>query len=372
MVPPANPALQVACNYLQQWLVQVGNAAGLYVEGFATPESAERVRSLPAGFEALLIQEDPVVAARLRTCFGDSGAHVVEAPFAEAISIIAERAERLPNALVCLDPPTPRHLTLDAIHALATLPSVDLWMRFPHEDLQKLVRFRSTPVADLPPYVHRIVEGYGRLLGDPRGSWLTEWRPVEAEQGSGAGAKTIARRFRRCLGSAAEGKVLKTMELDLPDTGSLHLACVASDPRRLLALNAAVEELELDGFVCWAGERFRREPPPPLAEALELFAVEAAPAAMRRQLDDTALAQVIAARFLGQRLSWGEVLRGLVDTDVLPDDPVRAIGALRRSGRAAYRTLRDMSAEVSFPAEPIPLVRKVRASAVVTETLGLP
>lgn len=372
MTPPAHPAQRIARRYLHEWLAQVRDAASLYVEGFATLESAERVDSThAAGAQALLIQEDPALVAQLRGSLkAEGGAEVIEAPFTEAAGLVAERAAAVPNVLLCLNPPAPGHLSLDAIGAFAAIPAVDLWIRFPHEDLHKLARFRSTPVADLPPHVRRIAEGYGRLLGEPRGGWLAEWRQLEGEQGSRVAAEGMAKRFSRSLAAAAKGRVLKTMELELPDAGPLHLSCLASDPRRLLALNAAVEELEIDDFVCWPGERFRREPPPPLAEALELFAVEAAPATIRRQLDEVALAEVIAARFRGQRVSWGEVLLSLLDSDVLPDDPVRALRVLRRSGRAVYRSLRDVSVEVSFPEEPIQPSRNVK-SAAASGTLGL-
>jgi hypothetical protein len=143
------------------------------------------------------------------------------------------------------------------------------------------------------------------------------------------------------------------MQLELPETGLLYLAGMAADPRRLLALNATVEEVELDEFVQWPRERFRRPLPSPLAEPLELFAVESAPAAMRRQLDKAALAEAIAARFRGQRVTWGEVLRSLVATDVLPDDPSRALRVLRRSGRALCRSLRELAVQIDFPQEPV-------------------
>jgi hypothetical protein len=343
MVPPQHPVQRIASRYLHQWLAQVRNAPALYVEGFASLAAAERVRVLPAGSETLLIQEDPVLAAQLRACFAEGGVEVVEAPFWEAIDLVANRAAAIPNALLWLDPPAPVHLSLDAVRVLATLPSLDVWIRFPHEDLQKLASFRSTPVADLPPHFRRVVEGCGRLLGDPRGSWLAEWRQIEAEHGSRAAADAMARQFGERLVSVAEERAFKATELDLQGTGTLHLFGLASNPRRLLAMNAAVEELELDDFVRWPGERFRLAPPTPLAEALELFPGATAPTSVRRHLNEAALAEMIASRFLGKRVTWDEILRNLLDTDVLPDDPIRALRLLRRSGRALCRSLRELA-----------------------------
>jgi hypothetical protein len=373
MTPPPHPAQQIASGYLRQWLAQVGKAPALYVEGFATVDSAERVRSLPEGAQALLFQEDPVLAAQLRALVPGSVAEVIEASFAEGTSLVAERAAAVPNSLVILNPAAPGHLPLDAIRMLAAIPSVDLWIRFPHGDLGKLARFRSTPMADLPPYARRIVEGYGRLLNDPRGSWLAEWRRAEAEQGSRVAEQGVARRFNECLAGAAEGKTMKNLDLDQTDTGPLYLACVTSDPMRALVLNVMVEKMGLSEQVRWAAGRFRRLrlSLPPVAEPLDFFAGGGATtsATLEYELADDALAGAIGSHFLGRTVSLGDVVRELLVMDVLPDDVRSALRLLRHGGRAVYRSLKTSAAEITFPA--LPVAPRARVRSANADTLEL-
>lgn len=342
-----SPLTALLACYWQHWLRQAGAGPALWVNGFATPMGPAPAGLLPEGASSLLVQEDPVLAARLREAA--PSASVLQMPLAEATGQITTRAEEATTTLVWLDPPAAVQLPLDAAAALANAPGTDVWLRVPTDQLRNLSRLRTVPVADLPPYGRRVVDGIGYLLGDARGAWLAEWRQVEAEQGSTAAQRRVAALFAARLANRAGGKSLKSVELRLADPEPMFLIGISEDPRRLLAMNAALEELELDDHVRWTGRRFRHAPPPPLAEPLDLFGLKPAPEA-RRVLDEAALASEIRSRFAGQELTWGEVLADLLLSDLLPDDAVQAMRALRKIKRAAYRSLKPIDAEVVFTA----------------------
>ena len=354
-------AWEIASRYLTAWVDAIPNAPPLhYVEGFPGPGLTDRVQALDARSAITIFQEDPVVAERCRRELASLAApHVqlVEADFATGVAGLSSVQDEAAQTLCYLYPPSPGKLPFGALEMVAGVPSLDLLIRFPSDDLHKQARFRGTPLADLPPYARRIVEGYSALLGDRRHEWVGTWRRIELASGPATAEAVVAEQFGNRLAGIAAGRSLKQITLDLPDSGTVYLFCLSADPERALALNAVLESMGLDVNVRWRAERYRRDQPRELvvAEPLELFADEvSSPASLAcRQLDEVALAEAIAARYVGHTVSLETVVGDLLDTDVLPSDIHQTIRLLRRTGRAVYRTLKHKGAKIAFPATPL-------------------
>lgn len=372
---PENAAQEIASQYSVAWAAALPDVRLLYVEGFPDAGSVQRIQALPERASAVLVEEDPARVAHLRGLLkrlDREDVSVLEADITGAIPVLVERATEVGHALVHLHPPAPGKLPLDTVRVLAAVAGVDFWIRFPHEDLHKLTRFRGSTLADLPPYARRIVEGYSHLLDDPRQGWAAEWRR-EAIHPTGAAEQLVVEKFRDALLAVASSRALKLVELELTAGVSLRLFCMTSDPMRALALNSALEEAGLDAQVRWPEKRFRRilPAPPPLAEALDFFygAGVSPPKPPVRELDEKLLADVIDSRFVGRMVPLGDVVRELLGTDVFPDDVRRALRLLRRDGRALYRSLKASDAEIAFPA--VPLGPRARSQSVTGDILEL-
>ena len=91
-----------------------------------------------------------------------------------------------------------------------------------------------------------------------------------------------------------------------------------------------------------------------VAEALELFGpgTPSTPPPPEREANAPELATLIASRYLGSSVPLRIITGDLVNTDLFPDDIRAALRLLRKTGHAAYRSLRDPDALVSFPETP--------------------
>lgn len=378
-MPPTSAertAQEIAARYLLTWAETLPDVPFLYIEGFPDDDALARVAALPRRAEAILVEEDPAHVVRIREALvrlDRANVTVVESDLAGAAPALVERLAGVEHTLVHLHPRAPGTLPLDVVRILAAPPGVDLWIRFPHEDLQKLVHFRGGTLADLPPYARRIVDGYSRLLDDLRQGWAAEWRRLAMAAHPAAPEQMVVERYRDKLLGVGSGQVLKLAVLGLEEGASLYLFCMTGDPMRALALNGVLQELALDEQVHWPAERFRgpRVAPPPVAETLDFFSGVRPTASTRpeRELDENALAGTLGSHFRGRTVSLADVARELLATDVLPDDIRRALRLLRRDGRALYRSLKSADAEIAFPA--VPLIPRSRARSATPDILEL-
>ncbi len=327
----------------------------------------------PGLASAVLVEEDPALLARFRgelegLGWGDrvrdaadpapGEVGLVEADFRNVADVLLAFPESA-RALLWMAPPSARRLPWTLIEAVLGDPGIDLLLRFPHADFEKQGKF-SGPLADLPPFARRIVEGCSSLLGDARHEWVFGWRAAEREGGAGRALEGVLERFRARLEKAAEGRVLKGARVASgEDAVAAHLFLVSSEPDAALALNAAVQGAGLEDRAA----SVLLPPPPgpaetPPAQVLDLFgALEPAPEPSRRT-DPAAAAELLAGRHRGQALALREVLAGLTDSDLTPDEVRGALALLKREGRAVYRSLAQPEAVVTFPEEA--LVRQPR------------
>ena len=121
------------------------------------------------------------------------------------------------------------------------------------------------------------------------------------------------------------------------------------------------------------------EPKPEEAPALDLFALPAAPApeVAPRGPDLRAAADELHARHVGQQVPVRELLAGMADTGLSPEQVRAVLALLKRAGRAAFRSLDAEDAEVDFllppsaaPAAP-PAARKKKPRPSDPALLGL-
>ncbi len=130
----------------------------------------------------------------------------------------------------------------------------------------------------------------------------------------------------------------------------------------------------------------RRPSPPPAPEAaaeeppslLDLFGLEPAPFGIEqpRGPDLRSVADDLYAEHAGRRVPFRELLVGLADAGLAPEQVRTALGYLKRDRRAAYRSLDADGAEVEFIAEPAappppPAPRPRKARKPVPGVLGL-
>lgn len=361
-------------------------AAGSAVRGVrALDRLAERAPGAraPLHTAAVLVEADPAEVERLERDLERAGAGhrvrrtgdpaepapggvaLLHAEWAEAAERVARFAAGADRALCFLAPPAPGKLPLASLRPLLALPRADLLLAFPHADLRKLARWSGSPVADLPAHARQLVEGYSALFGEARYEWLSLWRDAEREEGGRAAEARLAEHWGARLAEAA-GRPVRYVAVHFSDEpgDSLHLF-LAADPLRALALNQALRGAELDdGAVL--DRRFRAGPggEPEEAGVLELFGPgpgdgPAAPAGARPP-ELALLSRTLRERFRGRTVAYGEVLGGLADTDLTPDEVRRAMAPLKRTGEAVYRSL-SPEAEVAFPETPVPPARPRRA-----------
>lgn len=382
-MPPSGPSetsplpfsARIALRCLQAWAGECGRREGalLFVQGFVerargdvdlavrAARHLEAVRRRGIAGETLLLARDPRVPAEVRDALeaagiavreaeaetegagpeSAGGARVSHAAFPDVAEAVAARAAASSATLCFLDPPGPRHLPLTALRALLAREGTDLLLRFPHEELEALERYRHTPFADLPPYPRRVLEGYSAMLGDGGHRWTQGWR--EAGPGEG-GREAVVRCYRDALAGAAEGWTVK--RLPPAPSAEAHLFFLTRSPRRALSLN---QQLEAEGveaespFVRWEEE----------PAALELFTARGARAVHRaRRVDLAGLAHGLAGEYRERTLPYDGILSDLAETALHPEEVRRALGMLRREGRVVYRTLRG-EAEIWFPPRPV-------------------
>lgn len=163
---------------------------------------------------------------------------LLEMPFAGAAVDVARFAAGA-RTFALVAPPAARALPWSALRAIAALPDATLLVRLPHSDFEKQSRHNS-PLADLPGFVRRIVEGCSAMLDDPRHAWLPAWRAEAAARGPSAALAGVMERLRALLDGVAGRRILKSMELEAKDGARTWLLLLTPDPAIALAANAAV------------------------------------------------------------------------------------------------------------------------------------
>lgn len=161
------------------------------------------------------------------------------AALAEAAAAWASGADR---ALVLLAPATARQMPWAVLHAFARAGrGVDVLVRLPHTDFEKQARF-AVPVADLPPFAKRIVEGCSSMLDDARHEWLPAWRAAQREGGMERALAAVLERFHALLERAAPGRTVRPVRLALSrrDGPSTHLVLLTAEARAVADLDAAI------------------------------------------------------------------------------------------------------------------------------------
>jgi hypothetical protein len=334
---------------------------------------------------AVLADEDPAHLAVLRDELGrhglagmmtegppaddlaDGEVALVEAAFASAAGALGSLGDAPAHALVLLAPPTARALPWPALLSAVMGDNADVLLVLPYAELHRQADAGAVPVTDLPPASRRIVEGVSALLGDARHAWLAEWRRVEREAGRAAAEDAFTATLLGRLRSVCDDGVVRAQRIapagSADPAAALHLVHVTPFPAHALAMNEVMRRLGLANRTAAgdAGRAARVQPTEAETAVLELFApaethAGAAPASAPGDLpvDVIALAERIAAHFRGSTVAYRDVIAWLASTDVTLDEARRAMAVLKRTGLAAYRSLADDIAEVSFPVTPAP------------------
>ncbi|HEX2210637.1 MAG TPA: hypothetical protein VHG93_23350 [Longimicrobium sp.] len=316
---------------------------------------------------------------------------LIEAPFASAAGWVAEAIGDEP-ALVRLAPLAARSLPWTALEPIAQRKCTDVLLRFPREDFEKQARFTG-PLADLPPHLRRVVEGCSQLLGDARHGWLLAWRHVQRNAGPDATLAAMLERMQALLASAGDERFTHALRVE-GKGDAVHLLLSTAHPEHALELNGA----SVDGGAKQKPASRRRssapkpadaaapapaptdsasadpapevvaEPaaPEPAAAVLDLFALAPEPEPEPGGPDLAAFADELHARHVGARVPVREVLAGVADSGLTPEQVRTALALLKRAGRAACRSLDADGAEVEFLAQPrvsAPRPRKPRKPA---------
>jgi len=373
--------------------------------------------------------EDAIGGERLRATrdfasLEEGEASLVEAPFAAVAAEVARFASGA-DCFFWLAPATARALPWQALEALLAIPGATLLIRFPHADFEKQARHVG-PLADLPGFARRIVEGCSSLLCDAKHAWLPAWR-ADAGGGMDAAMNGVLERFQALLARAAGERVVKPVELKAEDGARTWCFLVTSAAAVARAVDgdvaAAIEEerghaapevdpspvAEEDGeapppltaVLPRAAERTSRQPGPTrkardpataegagaspapesvprlvvpdrtphVAEVLDLFPDDVAPqpSGAPAGVDIAGLAAAVEARFGSRTATWGEVVAALAESDVTAGDIRAALRHLHRDGRAVYHTLRRDVDEIVFPADPQPPTRPGRRAKTATD-----
>ncbi|HEX6749848.1 MAG TPA: hypothetical protein VF092_21325 [Longimicrobium sp.] len=265
-----------------EWAFGTGVARGAGDEMRATAA----LRALDERVTTVLIEEDPAHLQRLYAELEDAvggerlratrdlgslaagEVSLLESAFAAAAGEVARFATG-GRAFVFLAPPAARALPWDALRPLAAAADATLLVRLPFSDFEKQSRHDS-PVADLPGFVKRIVEGCSAMLGDPKHAWLPAWRAAAAADGVAAAMAGVLKRFGALLADTAPGRIVKPMVLETADGAAAWLFLVTADAAVAMAANAAVRAAGLKDRAAAA------DPAPAIAETSSL-PVETAP-----------------------------------------------------------------------------------------------
>lgn len=417
-----------------------GTASPWFIDGFAgadlqraamrgtsvQPACVATIQALDPAARIVLVEEDPGLISRLCEALDDIGAverirvtsdpatvepgkiALVEAPFARVAAGLAAAIGDDP-ALLRLAPLAARTLPWPALEPFGDLAATDVLLRVPLEDFAKQARFNG-PLADLPPHIRRVVEGCSALLSDARHGWLFAWREAQRTGGADAAVSTVIERMQALLAGVDEARSTHTLPVEGAG-GPVHL---------LLSTPDAAHALELNGAVADGGAKPKRTParkaakpaapppassdapappepattpdpapapepparaepapPPEPAAVLDLFGLAPEPEPEPRGPDLQPVADELHAKHIGTRVSVREVMGGLADSGLTPEQVHAALALLKRAGRATYRSLEADGAEVEFLAEPrvpapraaAPRPKKPRATA--PDVLGL-
>jgi hypothetical protein len=289
---------------------------------------------------------------------------LVESPFVPLAAELARRTAQ-GESFVWLAPPAARELPWDALLPFLRQPRTTLLLRLPHSDFLKQARHTS-PLADLPGFARRMVEGCSALLGDPRHSWLASWRAdaAPAEESLGRVAASLAERLRSACGE----RLVRPVRLSTREGACVWLFLITPHPAVALALNAAAHT---HGLVQGDQEPHSVDEQPVSAEdgaPLDLFTLPPAAeapnlASIPRRPAAGEVAGELLRRFGRHRVAWVDVLHAFAASDITLDELRRGLERLRRRGEAEYRGRLGEGAEITFgEARPDP-PRRGRPSA---------
>jgi len=236
---------------------------------------------------------------------------LLEAPFASVAAEVARHAAGA-RTFALLAPPAARNLPWDALRQIAALPGATLLIRLPHADFEKQSRHIS-PLADLPAFARRIVEGCSALLDDPKHAWLPAWRADAASKGEPAALAGVLERLRALIDRVAAGRILKPMELEAADGARTWLFLLTPDPAVALAANAAVRAA---GLVDRAAAASPVAPPPSDAATSPLPEIASPPTEPGGETSGEATAAATPPRRKGRRTAASS--RGGSTADAAP------------------------------------------------------
>lgn len=185
----------------------------------------------PAHLQRIYVELEDVAGERLRATrdyasLAPGEASLVEAPFVAVADDIARWIGNV-RAFVFLAPATARALPWTVLRSLLALPDATVLVRFPSTDFEKQSR-HVAPVADLPGFARRIVEGCSAFLGDERHTWLPAWRAA-APDGHAPAMVGVLERFAALLRSAAGARDVQPLELASADGARTWLFLVTAD-----------------------------------------------------------------------------------------------------------------------------------------------
>lgn len=198
----------------------------------------------PAHLQRIYVELEDVAGERLRATrdyasLAPGEASLVEAPFVAVADDIIRWIGNA-RAFVFLAPATARALPWTALRSLLALPDATVLVRFPGTDFEKQSR-HVAPVADLPGFARRIVEGCSAFLGDERHTWLPAWRGA-APDGLAPAMAGVLERFAALLRSAAGARAVQPLELASADGARTWLFLVTAD----VAVAEAITDVAVD------------------------------------------------------------------------------------------------------------------------------
>jgi hypothetical protein len=364
-VSPARSLDSLIPDFVGEWVRAAaafpGREAVRYVDAFGGAEftfgqparsgkrsAAAALAAAESGAVAVLIEEDPGLVTRLRGALCDLGAverlHPVledapagsivllQADFLDVVDALAAAAPET-AILIWMAPTSARRLPWRVLSALLEDPSLEMLLRFPASDFLKQDS-RRDPLADLPSFTRRVVDGCSALLGDGRHEWLARWRRESATLGPSVALDAVTDRFSAQLGAACGDRLLKRLDVGADPPQPLYL--VTSAPEAALALNGAVAA---------------HEPPPPVAQGYDLFGAPSVVADLEPN-PASSLAEQLWQSHRGRSATLRDLAGELASTDATLQQLRTALLRLRRSGRAEFGSLRSTETLVSFPIEP--------------------
>ncbi|MFL5382115.1 MAG: hypothetical protein ACJ8GN_06340 [Longimicrobiaceae bacterium] len=312
--------------------------------------------------------EDAIGGERLRATrdfasLEEGEASLVEAPFAAVAADVARFAAGA-DAFFWLAPATARALPWQSLEPLLAVPGATLLIRFPDADFEKQAR-HAGPLADLPGFARRIVEGCSSLLADPKHAWLSAWR-ADAREGMDTAMAGVLERFGALLARAAGERRVEPIALEAADGARTWCFVVTSD--------AAVARA-VDGEVPAAAEG-EREVTTPEADASSTVEEEREAPGREPAAVPEIPGRALQPRRRGRKA--GVTATEAADASAVPE-PVPAPAVPAEDAPAAevldlftddvasapsgpVRHLRRDGSEIVFPAEPVPRSRRAKAT----------